>query len=107
MRIPGASGSRGPRSLDERRDHPADQDAGENEETDREEERDPDGHAGEGGHGALTVNRKPEGRRPREMRDQERSRFSSSKAVVATFLFFGLILTAGLIFVVVVIQRAC
>ena len=37
----------------------------------------------------------------------ERSRLSSGKAVAAAFLFFGLLLGAGLLFLIVLIQRAC
>jgi hypothetical protein len=39
--------------------------------------------------------------------DEERRRFSSGKAVAAAFLFFGLFLCAGLVFLIVLIQRAC
>jgi hypothetical protein len=39
--------------------------------------------------------------------EEERSRFSSGKAVAAAFLLFGLLLAAGLLFLIVLIQRAC
>ena len=39
--------------------------------------------------------------------EDERSRFSSGKAVAAAFLLFGLMLAAGILFLAVLIQRAC
>jgi hypothetical protein len=39
--------------------------------------------------------------------DEERRRFSSGKAVAATFLLFGLLLFAALVFLIVLVQRAC
>ena len=91
---------RGAESLDERRDDPADQDPGEDEEPDCDHESRAEGEARESRQGVAAVS-------PRAPDEEERSRFTSGKAVAAAFLFFGLILAAGLIFLVVLIQRAC
>ncbi len=39
--------------------------------------------------------------------EEDRARLSSGKAVAAAFLLFGLLLLAGLVFLIVLIQRAC
>jgi hypothetical protein len=42
------------------------------------------------------------------MRDEdEKARYSSSKAVAATLMLFGIVLAAILLFAVVLVQRAC
>jgi hypothetical protein len=38
---------------------------------------------------------------------EDGGRFSSGKAVLATFMIFGLLFCAGLVFLLVLIQRAC
>jgi hypothetical protein len=96
MRGPIASG---PPALDEGGKEPREEHAREDEERDRDQERDSDSEAGERGHG----------RGPRKlMRDEdEKARYSSSKAVAATFMLFGIVLVAVLLFAVVLVQRAC
>jgi hypothetical protein len=39
--------------------------------------------------------------------EEERRRLSSGKAVAATFLLVGLLFCAGLVFLIVLFQRAC
>jgi hypothetical protein len=39
--------------------------------------------------------------------EEEQRRYSSGKAIAATFILFGVVLTALFIFIVVLIQRAC
>ena len=98
MCIRGAIAS-GPPALDDDRQEPREEHPGEDEERDRDQEGDPDSEAGEGGHG----------RGPRKlMRDEgEKARYSSSKAVAATLMLFGIVLVAVLLFAVVLVQRAC
>jgi hypothetical protein len=98
--VPSGGFSRRAGALDECRHDPADQNAGEDEEADGDHESDAEREARDRGHEAPAMNRgAPE--------EDERSRFSSSKAVTAAFLFFGLILAAAAVFLVVLIQRAC
>ena len=96
MRGPIASG---PPALHEDRKEPREEHPREDEEGDRYHERDADSEAGDGGHG-----RGP----PGLMRDEdEKARYSSSKAVAATLMLFGIVLVAILLFAVVLVQRAC
>ena len=96
MRGPIASS---PPALDEAGKEPREKHAREDKEGDRDQERDPDSEARESGHG----------RGPRKlMRDEdEKARYSSSKAVAATLLLFGIAFIAVLLFAVVLVQRAC
>jgi hypothetical protein len=92
--------SRGAVALDHRRNDPAHEDPGEDEEPDGDHESRSERETREGRQGASAVSR----RTPDE---EEARRLSSGKAVAAAFLFFGLIVAAAAVFLVVLIQRAC
>jgi cobalamin biosynthesis Mg chelatase CobN len=100
--------SSGSGALDESRDDPSEQDSGENQKGHRDDERDAECEAGEGGHGRKPVaGRRPPGARRAMRDDEETARYSSRKAVVSTLLILGILVVAVLLFTVVLVQRAC
>jgi hypothetical protein len=93
----------GPPAIDERGKNPGEKHAREDEQTDRDRECDSDSETGERGHSREPL---ADARR-REMPDEEEARHASAKAVVAALLLAGVVVIGVVIFLAVVIQRAC
>lgn len=88
-----------PPAFHEDRKEPREEHPREDEKGNRDQKRDADTEAGEGGHAREPL---------RLMRDgDEKARYSSSKAVAAALMLFGIVLAAILLFAVVLVQRAC
>ena len=94
------SASPAPRPLDELRHHPTQEDPREHEQTDRQQKRHADREAGKSGHGTPSMT----GRR---LEGDGEERLRSGKAVAAALLLAGVVGAASILFLWVVLTRAC
>ena len=94
------SASPAPRPLDELGQHPPEQDPRQDEQPHRHQKRHADRQAGERRHGAPSVT----GRR---LEGDGEERLKSGKAVVAALLLAGVVGAAAILFLWVVLARAC
>ena len=94
------SASPAPRPLDELGQHPTEQDSRQDEQPHRHQKRHADREAGERRHGGPSVT----GRR---LEEDTEERLRSGKAVAAALLLAGVVGAASILFLWVVLTRAC
>jgi hypothetical protein len=106
MSLSGRNVSRGAPAIDERGKDPGEKHPRQDEQTDRDRERDSNSETGKSGHDGRRPLAIRGGRIP-EMPDEEEARRTSAKAVAAALLLAGVVVIGVVIFLAVVLQRAC